>query len=116
MLNREGSARRDTPGPGSRFARGGLYRSGPLFTRGAAGPGNTGEYAAISVPSASCFGSRNPRWSSAELHIRRDVPRVLPPPHQARDLIGFFQPVHPGAQPVLVAVFLRTELAVAAYS
>jgi hypothetical protein len=41
------------------------------------------------------------------------VPRVLPPPHQARNLVGFFQAVHSAAQAVLVAVLARTELAVA---
>jgi hypothetical protein len=44
------------------------------------------------------------------------VPRVLPPPHQARNLVGFFQAVHAAAQPVLVAVLTGTELAVAADS
>jgi hypothetical protein len=44
------------------------------------------------------------------------VPRVFPPPHQARNFVGFFQAVHAAAQAVLVAVLTRTELAVAADS
>jgi hypothetical protein len=42
------------------------------------------------------------------------VPRILPPPHQAGDLVGFLQTVHAAAEPVLVAMFARTEVAVAA--
>jgi hypothetical protein len=44
------------------------------------------------------------------------VAGILPTPHQARNLIRFLQPVHPGAKPVLVAMFARAEVAVTADS
>ena len=47
---------------------------------------------------------------------RRDVARILPAPHQAGNLIGFFPAVHAAPEPVLVAVLARAEVAVAADS
>jgi hypothetical protein len=41
--------------------------------------------------------------------------RVLPPPHQARNLIGFLQAVHAAAEPILVAVLAGTEVLAGAY-
>jgi hypothetical protein len=45
-----------------------------------------------------------------------DVTRVLTPPHEAGDFIGFLQAVHTGTEAVLIAMFPRAEVAVAADS
>jgi hypothetical protein len=37
--------------------------------------------------------------------------QILATPHQRGDFVGFLQPVHPQAQPVLAAVLPRTEIA-----
>jgi hypothetical protein len=40
----------------------------------------------------------------------RNRPGVLAPAHQARDLVGFRQAVHPAFQAVLVAMLARTKI------
>ena len=120
MRIREASARRDELGAG-RDARPAAAHTGraPPETRGAAGPRSTGVKPEISVLGAALFRFKE----SAAFQRRvahqprgRNVARVLPAPHQAGNLIGFLQAVHSEAEPVLVAVLARAEVAVAADS
>ena len=47
---------------------------------------------------------------------RGDVTRVLPPAHEAGNFVGFLQAVHAATEAVLIAMFPRAEIAVAADS
>jgi hypothetical protein len=44
------------------------------------------------------------------------VARILPAAHQAGNLIGFLEAVHPAAQAMLVTVLTRAEVAVATHT
>ena len=47
---------------------------------------------------------------------RGDVTRVLAAPHEAGDFVGFLQAIHAAPEAVLVAMFPRAEVPVAAHS
>jgi hypothetical protein len=40
----------------------------------------------------------------------RDRLGIFPAPHEARNLIGFLEAVHPAPEPVLIAMLARTEV------